>query len=770
MNAQNVAAAQKHSTNEPFIVRASVSHGPTTNQREKLAKLKDEEANNVDSEQLIISGAESHDNELVEYNNNTQSTERYIKQLKLETDSEGREQTELETDKSNQLEHNTIKQNCQESCKTIQKGSTEVEKQEQESLKNHIEEQNSDFLKDVSVDDVDNKNEAFKQREMIGDNTVQILLNESDSKFHNTLVGITKLTGNQVTENENESIERTKAEELCDKPNMNDGTKEPVIYTPGRRTRSGVKGSRKNTESRRRRNSRKNSQTSLSAYVCPVCCQNMLFKDLNQFNEHLDDCMVEKDINSDHFPAPAHKTLNQQSTCTVDNTVVKVETENSEHGCDKSQIWGHEKDLKIPEVLQSKEKSTPDLKETSDENHRESNRNNSAGVKSELIASSGRNKTTKLQYCFDDCKINIVQLDDSEDKERITETKMPSGIDIVTKLNTIDNSDVKEDVNQLKHINEEFGSDNEASVVEGSGSVKIDKVPIEKKQAKEINENSSLDTGDLEKVNSGMPSMCIQKSEAPFDIENQCDIITSTNENDNINEMVGKKDSQIQEEPDLPSLKPYMPDLNSKTEAENKDTHTGLFEIPLKETDNHVGDALVDSTNNNEPEICNKMLDESKVEKLIERLIDRTITGDTVEMDGIKGNECKKIKKDAKQSELDLTSESNNTVQDSERPCGSEDHQMQERDAHTAVTEDLANEYFETVMQKDIGDESTNEEDKSLLVCPICNIEQRVSNLAAFNDHVDSCLSRGTISAILKEQRGDSGNKTNLKRLVLSLS
>lgn len=41
----------------------------------------------------------------------------------------------------------------------------------------------------------------------------------------------------------------------------------------------------------------------------------------------------------------------------------------------------------------------------------------------------------------------------------------------------------------------------------------------------------------------------------------------------------------------------------------------------------------------------------------------------------------------------------------------------------------------------------------SLLVCPVCNIEQRLSSLAEFNQHVDSCLSRGAISEILREQR-----------------
>ena len=49
------------------------------------------------------------------------------------------------------------------------------------------------------------------------------------------------------------------------------------------------------------------------------------------------------------------------------------------------------------------------------------------------------------------------------------------------------------------------------------------------------------------------------------------------------------------------------------------------------------------------------------------------------------------------------------------------------------------------------------------LVCPVCFMEQTGVDLDAFNQHVDSCLCKGTITEILKEQRH------NNKRLVLSL-
>jgi len=46
----------------------------------------------------------------------------------------------------------------------------------------------------------------------------------------------------------------------------------------------------------------------------------------------------------------------------------------------------------------------------------------------------------------------------------------------------------------------------------------------------------------------------------------------------------------------------------------------------------------------------------------------------------------------------------------------------------------------------------------SLLVCPVCNMEQRLTSLTAFNGHVDQCLSRGAISEILQQQRDQEKN------------
>lgn len=48
------------------------------------------------------------------------------------------------------------------------------------------------------------------------------------------------------------------------------------------------------------------------------------------------------------------------------------------------------------------------------------------------------------------------------------------------------------------------------------------------------------------------------------------------------------------------------------------------------------------------------------------------------------------------------------------------------------------------------------------LVCPVCFMEQTGADLDAFNQHVDSCLCKGTITEILKEQKNSN------KRLVFT--
>ena len=74
---------------------------------------------------------------------------------------------------------------------------------------------------------------------------------------------------------------------------------------------------------------------------------------------------------------------------------------------------------------------------------------------------------------------------------------------------------------------------------------------------------------------------------------------------------------------------------------------------------------------------------------------------------------------------------------------------------------------LKTIIRESSSDDLPTEpsicKNTEILVCPVCFMEQTGVDLDAFNQHVDSCLCKGTITEILKEQRH------NNKRLVLSL-
>jgi len=57
------------------------------------------------------------------------------------------------------------------------------------------------------------------------------------------------------------------------------------------------------------------------------------------------------------------------------------------------------------------------------------------------------------------------------------------------------------------------------------------------------------------------------------------------------------------------------------------------------------------------------------------------------------------------------------------------------------------------------------QEDHGKLVCPVCFMEQTGSSLEEFNSHVDTCLSRGIITEILREQKDTDSDR--VKRSVI---
>ncbi|KAH3842909.1 hypothetical protein DPMN_116413 [Dreissena polymorpha] len=62
-------------------------------------------------------------------------------------------------------------------------------------------------------------------------------------------------------------------------------------------------------------------------------------------------------------------------------------------------------------------------------------------------------------------------------------------------------------------------------------------------------------------------------------------------------------------------------------------------------------------------------------------------------------------------------------------------------------------------IDKTMCETSDEAKTSSLLVCPVCCMEQRSASFDEFNGYVDQCLSRGATSEILKEQRAEEKRK-----------
>ncbi|XP_045156541.2 DNA polymerase kappa-like [Mercenaria mercenaria] len=95
------------------------------------------------------------------------------------------------------------------------------------------------------------------------------------------------------------------------------------------------------------------------------------------------------------------------------------------------------------------------------------------------------------------------------------------------------------------------------------------------------------------------------------------------------------------------------------------------------------------------------------------------------------------------------------STQAQEKPVKVKGSEFIMRKKYTDLSDDIEelNEEDNSTGDQDDDDDDDGGREGSLLVCPICNVEQRSADLNEFNSHVDSCLSRGAISEILKEQK-----------------
>ena len=590
----------------------------------------------------------------------------------------------------------------------------------------------------------------------------------------------------EIASNKPECLDTEKGKK---KPVEMIGSEEPVLYTPKRHTRSGAKSSPMCAGTRKRRNSKRNSVQKLTPYVCPICCQNMLFKDLNQFNEHIDDCIAEKDISTNHYPAPEVKSDNSCNLCTEDTSSNKIATEITQS------------------LIKLQSGVTPDFNVRSDSVENESNNlvektkiaeieTNSCAADNESFINVTKVSILEKDQCHtlkqndsvtikfkdsDSLKDVVSENGDSENgtccvldcniqTEVLPEfdcTGEETAKSIIDKMGYLQGKeDGTRDTNGLRKVQSEVCGKIESNASETCQknfsaleeknheyNHKIEVVLPDKDQIKEKSTADSFDSRPVAKPCDYNMEVSDETQDngtltKDYDVENQSDEISSTNENDSM-------DDKIRSEPDLPCLNPEL--LQCGQDEHNQYSSQKLEFQPeiLRKIDSiSVNDNTVDSTNAERS--CNS--------KTVE-----TTSTSVVDSGAKQLSELSKFQT-LKES---LESEKTRVEYMLEKPSVSDLCKARNETRRLDCNNENDNVGFYLEIPPDCSDIEAGSDDdnndsaeKSLLVCPICNIEQRVADLNAFNNHVDSCLSRGTISEILKQQNKDTSHKSKTKRYM----
>ena len=618
-----------------------------------------------------------------------------------------------------------------------------------EETSNGIAESFSEEFKEIEPtrEGIENKNEAcMSDLKGFDVKLVEREVKSSESELDTFIVSPNKVPViKQLTKKDsviNESFEISEIGEL-------------KIYTPRRRTRNTTKGSPLNTELKQKKTSRKQtSAKKLTAYVCPICCQNMLFKDLNQFNEHIDDCMVERDETDDHFPAP--DTAKKNNDVHITNNHIQGLQDTSDKVSDNSFDIIEQAEVEKVKVSNKRIKLQKDSRNKAELNDLEDvldTCNENALDDCDSIKELGRDVdyTSKLMSKKQDLETSEVNnIDKSFQASVLKEQDDSNKLNILgLNENNHDNINCSENMYQSSLVTEENREKQNALPIHRSGApdndLNLGSFTIVRGKSESVeNVMSDIKEKLTGKENSAARSVNEIKPNDPknlkdshalvdynFHSETQCDIVSSSNEPAEVIDI-------FQIEPELPNLS------------------LDLFEMDLitkdrKQTDN---ECFVDSTN----ESVDKFEDDKatreenlRVKSTLNRITTVEVTESEKDWTNIKDSaqtpfECNSLLHSNAVSALSFYT-SVNTVP----------NLLNENNDKTEIPFKAV-----TVIEEHGETSSTITDDGSLLVCPICNIEQRVTDLGAFNNHVDSCLSRGTISEILKKQ--SSTEKPSLKR------
>lgn len=511
-----------------------------------------------------------------------------------------------------------------------------------------------------------------------------------------------------------------------------------IVLALVRKTRSGVCFNTPHNSSKKRRNINAHN-----SFTCPICGKTVICRGLSEFNQHVDECL-ENSLDGSQCDSPALNISDTTQEC-------------FKEGCGISESF------------------EPFHKQTEDQNTAYSD-DTSPNLKSDMYK--------------DDSRVSISTTETGQSKE-----KEPIAI-----LDSLANDDVPKGSEGLHFdSSEHITTDTEDVTPHTSDSVDMSDIKILGREIKQRHIRaevtptiSDLGTSKDKESNGGDTSVHVIPVSNDFDIPELCDIkstgsdkmtessyinytgsdkVTELNDiksagverftelrdikstgNDEITEVSGIKFNRSDELSELSNEKARLNGL-----CDTKSDDIARLSVDIKENQN--SETVETGCNNECRQVCNNSRETGNVSVL-------TASGELDEHRKYQISDTTDISTiEAKHIDIENTTKEQNQ---NEIKHGANIAQLLPKCEHVYEPESgpsascSSSGIHETLgiygqKMDGLGDNKSTglqqqESSGALLVCPVCNIEQRLSNLTAFNQHVDTCLSKGAITEILKEQ------------------
>ncbi|XP_052792226.1 DNA polymerase kappa-like [Mya arenaria] len=511
-----------------------------------------------------------------------------------------------------------------------------------------------------------------------------------------------------------------------------DDDKVVVMVGNQRQTRSGTAG----TPWAERRRNRRNTATE-QRLACPICGRTVVCTGLAQFNEHVDECLEGQStqpLNLDTQVSPAEKTSDTENEGQLEGKNKRNKTENSENVKGKEDSTEHVKQAdasrRAGSDQEKHENNVPVLfggrgveadchltnGEFMESRGPNCNNENSFRMETEYIEKDRiQDNDVKLIVDFNDHNIDT----DCEGVVLIREepklTKETEHLDIQEPCNALKSSEMNNIRSAFIHTNmtSKFCGNDKCKSNASSNHV----TNVDHESGKEID---VLLNGQVSQTSDALLAV-VKKFCDKSDVE----LSTSAK----------NCKQRYSSDPSLPCLKLYgLQDLNcevskgaeDKTICDDEDFTLQTF------NSNQINEDRVVKIDIRETAACTKLMKGSQAST---SLYEVTCQQETEKVS------CP----------FDKLTEASSDISSYE-PEPSTSTSLHYSDIDLAYSEKEPMNSNQSALSLAPDSPPAGRPSASLLVCPVCNTEQRLPSLEAFNSHVDQCLSRGTISEILRQQ------------------